>query len=102
MRGPGAEPVPRRQAAGLHRRLEREGSTFRSIQAHIRESLALELLSSTTLTIEQVAYRLGYSETAAFSRVFKRWTRFSPSRLRHDAIHFGADAAPLGVDQRRQ
>jgi AraC-like DNA-binding protein len=31
--------------------------------------------------VKQAAYRLGFSEPAAFSRAFKRWTGRSPSTM---------------------
>jgi AraC-like DNA-binding protein len=39
----------------------------------VRATLAIELLSQVGLTVEQVARRLGYAETAAFDNAFSRW-----------------------------
>jgi AraC-like DNA-binding protein len=66
----------------LHRRLTSEGTSFRKLEAEVREALAVELLSRNGLTVEEVARRLGYSEVAAFSRAFKRWTGTPPSTVR--------------------
>jgi AraC-like DNA-binding protein len=66
----------------LHRRLSGEGTSFRKLEAEVREALAVELLSRNGLTVEEVARRLGYSEVAAFSRAFKRWTGTPPSTVR--------------------
>jgi AraC-like DNA-binding protein len=66
----------------LHRRLASEGTSFRKLEAEVREALAVELLSRNGLTVEEVARRLGYSEVAAFSRAFKRWTGTPPSTVR--------------------
>jgi AraC-like DNA-binding protein len=66
----------------LHRHLTGEGTSYRQLEAEVREGLAVELLSRTGLTVEEVARRLGYSEVASFSRAFKRWTGRPPSELR--------------------
>ena len=64
----------------LHRRLAAERTSFRTLLEEVRETLAVELLESG-LTVEEVARRLGYSETAAFTHAFTRWRGHPPSRL---------------------
>jgi AraC-like DNA-binding protein len=66
----------------LRRHLETEGTSFRALITEVRETLALELLSSTGLTVDEVATRLGYSETASFTHAFKRWRGAPPSHFR--------------------
>lgn len=63
----------------LHRRLTAEGTTFRALLDEVRATLAAELLDSG-LTVEETARRLGYSETAAFTRAHTRWNGRPPSR----------------------
>jgi AraC-like DNA-binding protein len=63
----------------LHRRLTAEGTSFRALLDEVRATLAAELLDSG-LTIEETARRLGYSETAAFTRAHTRWNGRPPSR----------------------
>lgn len=64
----------------LHRRLAAENTSFRTLVEEIRETLAAELLA-TGITVEEVARRLGYSETAAFTHAFIRWRGHPPSRF---------------------
>lgn len=64
----------------LHRRLAAEHTSFRALVDEVRETLAVELLQSG-LTVEEIARRLGYSETAAFTHAFTRWRGHPPSRL---------------------
>ncbi len=54
-------------------------------QQHIHEKLiekAKELLATTTLTISEVAYQLGFEHSQSFSRLFKIKTRLSPLQFR--------------------
>lgn len=64
----------------LLRRLKAEGVTFNEVLEGLRRRLAAQLLEGGA-TVRQTARRLGYSDPAPFSRAFKRWTGFAPSRL---------------------
>jgi AraC-like DNA-binding protein len=66
----------------LYRRLKVEGSTFERILDELRHNLAINYLSSEKISVNEVAYLVGFSEPAAFSRAFKRWTGKSPSILK--------------------
>jgi len=66
----------------LQRQLFEAGTTFREILRDVRHDLALRYLRDRTCSITEVAFLLGFSETAAFSRAFKRWTGEAPSRFR--------------------
>lgn len=63
----------------LHRRLAAEGTSYRALLDEVRATLAGEMLDSG-LTIDETARRLGYSETAAFTRAYTRWNDHPPSR----------------------
>ena len=66
----------------LHRRLVDEGTSFKEILDDVRHELAVEHLKAGRLTIQEVAYTLGYSDMANFRRAFKRWEGVPPSRMR--------------------
>lgn len=66
----------------LYRRLKAEGVTFEQLLDELRHKLALKLLRDEHLAVKQASWRLGFSEPAAFSRAFKRWTGTSPSEAR--------------------
>lgn len=65
----------------LHRRLEDEGTSFRQLQEEVRHALAVEYLRSGRLSIQEIAYALGYTEIANFRRAFKRWEALPPSQF---------------------
>lgn len=66
----------------LHRRLDEEGSSFRTIKEALRRDLALSRLTKTGHSIARVAADLGYADTSAFYRAFTGWTGMSPERYR--------------------
>ena len=66
----------------LYRRLKAEGITFAELLDRLRRRLALRFVREQGLSVKEAAYRLGFSDPAAFSRAFKRWTGMSPSEAR--------------------
>ena len=63
----------------LHRRLQEEGTSYKFLVEDVRHRLAIQHLKKGDLTIQQIAYALGYSEVANFRRAFKRWQGIPPS-----------------------
>jgi AraC-like DNA-binding protein len=66
----------------LFRRLKAEGATFEKVLDELRHRMALDYLSARKVSVNEAAYLVGFSDPAAFSRAFKRWTGMSPSALR--------------------
>lgn len=64
------------------RRLHDNGLSYTQLVNEARERDAVRLLRDTTLTVEQIAERMGYSEAANFSRAFLKLTGRTPSALR--------------------
>jgi AraC-like DNA-binding protein len=62
----------------LYRRLREEGVTFEELLDKLRHRLALRYLREERMSVKAASYRLGFSDPAAFSRAFKRWTGNSP------------------------
>jgi AraC-like DNA-binding protein len=68
--------------ATLFRRLNAEGTTFEQVLDALRRKLALQYLAGRKASVSETAYLLGFSDPAAFSRAFKRWTGRSPREMR--------------------
>lgn len=66
----------------LYRRLKAEGVTFEQVLDGLRRELALHYLDGRKVSVDEVAYLTGFSDRAAFSRAFKRWTGSSPGAAR--------------------
>ncbi len=66
----------------LYRRLKAEGTTYEQLLDGLRRRLALHYVREQGLSVKETAYRLGFSDPAAFSRAFKRWTGSSPGEMR--------------------
>ena len=66
----------------LKRRLAEQGTTFSELIDDARRQKALALLEDRRLTIDAIAGQLGYSDTANFTRAFRRWTGKSPGEAR--------------------
>jgi AraC-like DNA-binding protein len=62
----------------LFRKLKAEGTSFEKVLDELRHRLALHYLDGGKANVSDTAYLLGFSDTATFSRAFKRWTGASP------------------------
>lgn len=66
----------------LRRRLKEEGLTYQEVKDQMRRDSALFLLERGDLSIQEVAERLGFSESSTFHRAFKKWTGITPGAYR--------------------
>jgi AraC-like DNA-binding protein len=82
-------------ARSLQRRLAAAGVSYQELLNLAKSAAAERYLSDSRLSIGEVAYLLGYSEPAAFTRAFRRWSEETPQafRLRQRMISTGCAAA---------
>lgn len=80
------EPTTGEVAAALHmsertlrRKLESEGTSIRDLLDDLRKERAIGWLEEGRTSIDEIAFRLGFSGASAFRRAFKRWTGTSPA-----------------------
>jgi AraC-like DNA-binding protein len=68
--------------ATLRRRLKQEGTKYQSIRDALRRDLAIARLADTTQTVAEIAHALGFAESSAFHRAFRKWTGVRPAAYR--------------------
>jgi AraC-like DNA-binding protein len=82
---PGLPAIARRlflSPRTLHRRLEDEGTSFRTIKDNLRRELAADWLTKTARPLGRIGADLGFADAAAFYRAFTAWTGSGPREYR--------------------
>ena len=64
------------------RHLAEEGTTFGEILEQLRQRLAARYLADDRMSLQQIAWLLGYSEPGAFTHAYRRWTGTTPRQAR--------------------
>ncbi len=65
----------------LFRKLKSEDASYKQLLDALRHRMALRYLTGARVSVNETAYLVGFSEPAAFSRAFKRWTGKSPREV---------------------
>jgi AraC-like DNA-binding protein len=99
-----------RRVASSRRQLQRAyaeigNSTFRDHLTEVRMRKAAEMLSTRSLTVREVAHRVGYRQPAQFAKAFRRYQgvapsdfRASPSNVARAGARFGRPGQPPSLD----
>jgi AraC-like DNA-binding protein len=66
----------------LRARLQQEGASFSEVVDETRRRLAATMVEDASLSLGEIAFRLGFSETSAFHRAYRRWTGRTPRARR--------------------
>ncbi len=66
----------------LHRKLHKEGTSFKLLLTEVRKELAHQYIKDRSKTLTEISFMLGFSEVSSFSRAFKGWTGKAPSEVR--------------------
>jgi AraC-like DNA-binding protein len=81
----GGDPSAERIASRLHmstrtlrRRLDEQGTGLLPLLDELRKALALRYLDEARLTLDEISFELGFADSRAFRRAFKRWTGRTP------------------------
>lgn len=67
---------------GLQRQLRQAGYVYREILEMARSKRAIHLLTTTSMSVADIAMALGYEDHPNFTRAFGRWMQCSPSEFR--------------------
>lgn len=79
----------------IDRQLRRENLSFRELSQEVRIERACRMLQESDISVAQVALRLGFSDSANFTRAFRRAIGVAPSEYRQRAAADRVRAAPL-------
>ncbi|MGY0354354.1 helix-turn-helix domain-containing protein [Enterococcus avium] len=71
-----------KSSRSIQRSLAVENTTFREEVKKVQLVIASDYLRNTDLSIEELAYLLGYENTSSFHRAFKKWTGRTVSEYR--------------------
>ena len=69
----------------LQRRLRERDLVYARLVDEVRRRLSSKYLADANLSLGEIAYLLGYSQSSAFNRAYRRWTGRSPSADRRRA-----------------
>ncbi len=70
----------------LQRRLKDEGTSYKEIYDEIRKDVAMCYIDNDDKSLYEIGLLLGFTETSAFYKAFKRWTGLSPGEYRRGAL----------------
>ncbi len=71
----------------LRRRLAASGSSLKAVAAGARFDVARQLLSETSVPLEEIAESLGFAELSSFVRAFRGWANCPPGQWRTDQLN---------------
>ncbi len=63
----------------LRRRLNERNTCFKYLLNKVKFRISKELLTSSSMTVQEIGYKLGYTESSNFARAFKKWSGTPPS-----------------------
>lgn len=66
----------------LQRKLKQEGTSYQAVFDEVRKKLATTYLRDMNFTAWETALLLGFSESSAFVKSFKRWTGMYPKEFK--------------------
>jgi AraC-like DNA-binding protein len=68
--------------SGLQQKLAERNTSFQDLLNEVRQSLALSYMEQPRVSITEMSFLLGFSDTSSFTRAFRRWTNQSPREYR--------------------
>lgn len=70
------------QERTLRRRLKAENTSYGTIVDDVRRKLAIEYLKETQMSVDDVAWKVGFSDSSNLRRAIRRWTNKTISEIR--------------------
>ena len=72
----------------LRRKLSEQGTSFKELLSRTRKDLGERYIADKNLSLTEIAFLLGFSDSSSFSRAYRSWTGRSPTAYR--AEHGGS------------
>lgn len=69
----------------IYRKLKNENTSYKDLLNEVRKQLAQDYLREGSFSIDDISFKLGFSESSAFHRAFKRWFGTNPGQYRQQA-----------------
>ncbi len=66
----------------LHRHLQKEDTSYQLLKDEFRKEAVLTYMNRRELSINAISLLMGFQDSSAFHRSFKKWTGMSPGRYR--------------------
>ena len=73
-------------ASSLQRRLAEEGTSYQLIKDELRKHAAISYLHRPELSVAATASLMGFQDSSAFNRTFRRWTGMPPGLYRKNNL----------------
>ncbi len=70
----------------LQRKLHDQGTNYKEILESTRKKLTLNYIEQKHLSLSEIGYLVGFSNTSNFNRAFKRWTDQTPGEYRNKLL----------------
>lgn len=70
----------------FQRKLHSAQSNFQDIYDQVRRESCLALIADESLNLGQISYRLGFANSSALQKAFKRWLNTTPSHYRQQLL----------------
>lgn len=67
--------------------LQKEDTSYIKLLKETRKDIAKKYLSDISISLDEITYVLGFSETSAFHRAFKSWTGITPAQFRKSVLN---------------
>lgn len=70
----------------LQRKLKDKGYSYTDVMVSVRREIALNLMKDQNVSLSEIAYLCGFSESSAFHRAFKQWMGKTPQQFRKQKL----------------